>query len=111
MHKPQCVVILDFGAQYTQLIARRVREFGVFSVVLPYTATLDEIQEKEPERHHSVGRPGKRAGRGCAQVRRGAVFAGRSGAWHLLRHAADRVPAGRQGGGLRPARIRAHRPL
>ena len=49
MQKPQCVVILDFGAQYTQLIARRVRELGVFSVVLPYTATLDEILEKEPK--------------------------------------------------------------
>jgi len=49
MQKPQCVVILDFGAQYTQLIARRVRELGVFSVVLPYTATMDEILEKEPK--------------------------------------------------------------
>ncbi len=48
MAKPQCVVILDFGAQYTQLIARRVREIGVFSIVLPYTASLAEIQEKEP---------------------------------------------------------------
>ena len=48
MQKPQCVLILDFGAQYTQLIARRVRELGVFSVVLPYSATMDEITEKEP---------------------------------------------------------------
>jgi GMP synthase (glutamine-hydrolysing) len=49
MQKPQCVVILDFGAQYTQLIARRVRELGVFSVVLPYTAAMDEILTKEPK--------------------------------------------------------------
>ncbi len=48
MQKPECVVILDFGAQYTQLIARRVRECGVFSEVLPYTATIEEILEKEP---------------------------------------------------------------
>ena len=48
MQKPQCVVILDFGAQYTQLIARRVRECGVFSVVLPYTATVEDIMENEP---------------------------------------------------------------
>ena len=48
MEKPQCVVILDFGGQYTQLIARRVRECGVFSVVLPYTATLDAIREEAP---------------------------------------------------------------
>ncbi|HRX09098.1 MAG TPA: GMP synthase (glutamine-hydrolyzing), partial [Candidatus Limiplasma sp.] len=49
MQKPECVVILDFGAQYTQLIARRVRECGVFSEVLPYSATIEEILEKEPK--------------------------------------------------------------
>ncbi len=49
MQNPQCVVILDFGAQYTQLIARRVREFGVFSVVLPYSAELAEIRSYEPQ--------------------------------------------------------------
>ncbi len=49
MQKPECVVILDFGAQYTQLIARRVRECGVFSEVLPYTATIDEILDKQPK--------------------------------------------------------------
>jgi GMP synthase (glutamine-hydrolysing) len=49
MQNPQCVVILDFGAQYTQLIARRVRELGVFSVVLPYCATLEDIKEHEPQ--------------------------------------------------------------
>lgn len=42
------VVILDFGAQYTQLIARRVREFNVFSVVLPCTASLESIQSYRP---------------------------------------------------------------
>ena len=48
MQNPQCVVILDFGAQYTQLIARRVRECGVFSVVLPCTTALDDIRAYEP---------------------------------------------------------------
>jgi GMP synthase (glutamine-hydrolysing) len=42
------IVILDFGAQYTQLIARRVREFNVFSVVLPCTAKLDAIRALNP---------------------------------------------------------------
>ncbi len=44
------IVILDFGSQYTQLIARRVREQNVFSVVLPCTASVAEI-----ETHHPIG--------------------------------------------------------
>jgi GMP synthase (glutamine-hydrolysing) len=44
----QSIVILDFGSQYTQLIARRIREQGVFSVVLPCTAPIDEIQGHRP---------------------------------------------------------------
>ncbi len=44
----QSIVILDFGAQYTQLIARRIREQNVFSVVLPCTASLAEIKRCAP---------------------------------------------------------------
>jgi len=44
----QSIVILDFGAQYTQLIARRIREQNVFSVVLPCTAKLAEIKSCNP---------------------------------------------------------------
>ncbi|HVI08523.1 MAG TPA: glutamine-hydrolyzing GMP synthase [Candidatus Binatia bacterium] len=44
----QSIVILDFGAQYTQLIARRIREQNVFSVVLPCTARLDEVKSYSP---------------------------------------------------------------
>ena len=46
--KNQFVLILDFGGQYNQLIARRVRECNVYCEVKPYTMSIDEIKEKNP---------------------------------------------------------------
>ena len=43
------VVILDFGSQVTQLIARRVREIGVYSVLLPFNAPMAEILKVNPK--------------------------------------------------------------
>ena len=45
---PRSIVILDFGGQYTQLIARRVRDARVFSVVLPPNASAEDIRRWNP---------------------------------------------------------------
>lgn len=55
--KKEMVVLLDFGAQYNLLIARRVREAGVFCELLPYDTDIEKIKAKNPKAIILTGGP------------------------------------------------------
>ena len=58
-HK-ELILILDFGSQYTQLIARKTRELGVYCEIYPFNLDMEKIMVDETERDHPVRRPEKR---------------------------------------------------
>lgn len=64
----QRVLIMDFGGQYNQLIARRVRECSVYCEVVPYTIPLQEIREKAPIGIIFTGGPNSVLDKGAPKV-------------------------------------------
>ena len=65
MKHQEIVIIVDFGGQYAQLIARRVRECGVYCEILPYTKSAKEILDKKPKAIIFSGGPASVNGEGA----------------------------------------------
>ncbi|MGH7740371.1 MAG: glutamine-hydrolyzing GMP synthase [bacterium] len=74
--KHDLVIVLDFGAQYSQLIARRVREAKVYCEILPYNTPLAKILEKEPKGIILSGGPSSVYAPGAPKVDRNLFTAG-----------------------------------
>ena len=64
------VLVLDFGGQYSQLIARRVRECGVFAELMPHDVPLEEIERRRPKGLLLSGGPASVYAEGAPQLRR-----------------------------------------
>jgi GMP synthase (glutamine-hydrolysing) len=64
------VLVVDFGAQYAQLIARRVREAHVYSEIVPHTITAEEIRARNPAGVIFSGGPASVHQEGAPRTRR-----------------------------------------
>jgi GMP synthase (glutamine-hydrolysing) len=70
------VVVLDYGGQYSQLIARRVRDCGVFSELLPHSVPLEEIARRKPRGIILSGGPASVYAEGAPRLDRGLLELG-----------------------------------
>src|SRR4029077_2765623 len=70
------IVVLDYGGQYSQLIARRVRECGVFSELLPHTTPLEDLAARSPRGVILSGGPASVYAPGAPRLDRGLLELG-----------------------------------
>nr|HPH43871.1 gamma-glutamyl-gamma-aminobutyrate hydrolase family protein [Candidatus Aminicenantes bacterium] len=62
------ILVIDFGSQYTQLIARKVRELGVYSEIWPPTAPVEAIRAARPQGLILSGGPQSVYGKGAPTI-------------------------------------------
>ena len=86
---PSKVVIIDYGSQVTQLIARRVREAGVYSEIHPCVVTADEVRAMQPSAIILSGGPASVGEADSPALDKGFLDPRRPGSRHLLRDAAS----------------------
>src|SRR3978361_1121714 len=70
------VLVVDFGAQYAQLIARRVRECHVYSEIVPHTITAEQIRARAPKAVILSGGPSSVYAEGAPQAAAGFLETG-----------------------------------
>ena len=100
------MLVVDFGAQYAQLIARRVREAGVYSEIVPHTHPPPRSRRKNPVGIILSGGPSSVYEAGAPALDAGVFDLGVPDARHLLRLPGDGAGARRRGRQHRPARVR-----
>lgn len=98
---PDTVLVVDFGAQYAQLIARRVREARVYSEIVPSSMPVEEMLAKNPAAIILSGGPSSVYAEGAPRLDRALFDAGCPRLRHVLRLPADGDDPRRHGRQLR----------
>lgn len=94
--KNELVIVLDFGGQYNQLVARRVRECNVYCEIYSYKTDIEKIKAMNPKGIILTGTE-QLLSAGFTDIYGRAVQTGDSSAGTLLRRAADDACARRRG--------------
>ncbi|HVY44949.1 MAG TPA: glutamine-hydrolyzing GMP synthase [Minicystis sp.] len=115
MSRRELVVILDFGSQYTQLIARRVREAGVYCEIHPYSLPIEKLRALAPRALVLSGGPASVYGDGAPRIgeehfRLGVPVLGICYGLQLVAHVlGGKVERGAAGGEYGPAEVKITR--